>query len=49
MTHGVSEAAQAAGYLVIIGEVNGMAPNLHERLVLEGRVDGILAAYAQPR
>jgi LacI family transcriptional regulator len=46
VTHGVSEAAQAAGYLVMIGEVNGMAPNLHERLVLEGRVDGILAAYA---
>jgi LacI family transcriptional regulator len=46
VTHGVSEAAQAAGYLVMIGEVNAMAPNLHERLVLEGRVDGILAAYA---
>ncbi len=44
--HGVQEAAQAAGYLLIIGEVNEMAPNLHERLVLEGRVDGILAAYA---
>ena len=46
VTYGVHEAAQEAGYLVMIGAVDGMVPNLHERLVLEGRVDGILAAYA---
>jgi LacI family transcriptional regulator len=46
MTHGVYAAAAEAGYLVFIGEANGVVRDMHERLVLEGRVDGILAAYA---
>jgi LacI family transcriptional regulator len=49
VSHGVQAAAAEAGYLVLLadGRVAAREEELLERLVLEGRVDGLLLAYAQ--
>jgi len=49
VSHGVQAAAVEAGYLVLLadGRVVATEEELIERLVLEGRVDGLLLAYAQ--
>lgn len=49
VSHGVQAAAAEAGYLVLLadGRVVARDEELLERLVLEGRVDGLLVAFAQ--
>jgi LacI family transcriptional regulator len=49
VSHGVQAAATDAGYLVLLaeGRVVEKERELLERLVFEGRVDGLLFAYAQ--
>jgi len=49
VSHGVQAASAEAGYLVLLadGRVVAREEELLERLVFEGRVDGLLLAYAQ--
>jgi DNA-binding LacI/PurR family transcriptional regulator len=49
VSHGVQAAAVEAGYLVLLadGRVVEQEQELLERLVFEGRIDGLLLAYAQ--
>lgn len=49
VSHGVQAASAAAGYLVLLadGRVVAREEEVLERLVFEGRVDGLLVAYAQ--
>lgn len=49
VTHGVQSAAAEAGYLVMLIDAHALQQNekLYGRLVFEGRLDGLLVAFAR--
>lgn len=49
VVHGVEEVATERGYLVLLADAKALDRNteLYGQLVLEGRVDGLLAAFAK--